>query len=95
DGDFPREVLASRNLTFAEYRMPTARNTPAAYDAKIKGPTGQKSGVLKLGALEPKQPAAQQAALPANWPWAWLALVGGVFGLLLLKGSSLRDVLRD
>ncbi|MEK6237052.1 MAG: hypothetical protein N2C14_20275, partial [Planctomycetales bacterium] len=52
DGDFPREVLGSRNLTFAAYRMPTRRNKAAIYDAKLKGPSGRKLGVLKLGTLE-------------------------------------------
>ncbi len=38
DGDFPREVLAGQNLTFAEFRMPAARNNSQAYDAVKKGP---------------------------------------------------------
>ena len=53
DGDFPREVLAKQNLTFAEYRMPARRNRGEVYDAKNKGPGGKKQGVLKLGWLEP------------------------------------------
>jgi len=51
DGDFPREVLASRNLTFGQYRMPARRNTAEFYDAKQKQPAGKKQGVLKLGRL--------------------------------------------
>jgi len=51
DGDFPREVLAGKNLAFAEYQMPKRRNTPAIYDAKTKKPGGVKQGVLKLGQL--------------------------------------------
>lgn len=31
DGDFPRDVLASDNLTFAAYRMPPSRNSPSVY----------------------------------------------------------------
>jgi hypothetical protein len=53
DGDFPREVLARQNLTFAEYQMPARRNRGEVYDAKNKGPGGKKRGVLKLGWLEP------------------------------------------
>ena len=51
DGDFPREVLSSRNLQFAEYRMPARRNSAEAYDAKLNGPAGKKEGELKLGAV--------------------------------------------
>ena len=52
DGDFPREVIASQNLTFAEYRMPARRNNPRSYDANLKGPGAKKRGILKLGRLE-------------------------------------------
>ncbi len=52
DGDFPREVLSSRNLTFAEYSMPPRRNTPALYDTKLKGPAKAKSGKIHLGKTE-------------------------------------------
>jgi len=61
DGDFPREVLAAKNLTFAEYHMPARRNTPAAYDAKTKSPAGKKPGLLKLGALP--MPQAEQVSV--------------------------------
>lgn len=63
DGDFPREVLAGENLTFAEYRMPASKNNPATYNAMKKGtpqkqpiPAGQKSTLIRgaLGAV-PKQ----------------------------------------
>ncbi len=50
DGDFPREVLAKKNLTFANYKMPNQRNTREAYDATKLGPGGKKEGVLMLGA---------------------------------------------
>ncbi|MEK6238533.1 MAG: hypothetical protein N2C14_27760, partial [Planctomycetales bacterium] len=53
DGDFPREVLSSRNLLFAEYKMPNRRNKPEVYDATLKGPAGKKQGLLKLGSLQP------------------------------------------
>ncbi|MEK6239469.1 MAG: DUF2330 domain-containing protein, partial [Planctomycetales bacterium] len=75
DGDFPREVLAGKNLTFAEYRMPSRRNKANAYDAKIKGPVGEKQGVLQLGALEWKD-ASDVAA--HGWTWTWLSVLGAV-----------------
>ena len=53
DGDFPRELLAKQNLTFAEYRMPSKRNKSQLYDAKLNGPAPKKQGVLKTGALLP------------------------------------------
>ena len=36
DGDFPREVLASRNLTFGQYRMPARRAGPAAQSGAVR-----------------------------------------------------------
>jgi hypothetical protein len=51
DGDFPRELLARHNLTFAEYRMPAKRNRPESYDAKLNKPAPKKAGILKVGAL--------------------------------------------
>jgi hypothetical protein len=51
DGDFPRELLAKQNLTFAEYRMPAKRNRPESYDAKLNKPAPKKAGILKVGAL--------------------------------------------
>ncbi|MEK6235332.1 MAG: DUF2330 domain-containing protein [Planctomycetales bacterium] len=84
DGDFPREVLASKNLAFSAYRMPTRRNSPNQYDAKLKGPSPDKQGVLQLGYFE-LDDDSQVAAAPsllngtsANWSWlaGLLALVG-------------------
>lgn len=42
DGDFPREVLAGQNLTFAEYQMPKFRNNSEHYDATRHGPGEKK-----------------------------------------------------
>ena len=47
DGDFPREVLARQNLTFAEYRMPASRNRAEIYDARTKQPARKKPGVME------------------------------------------------
>ncbi len=69
DGDFPREVLASRNLAFAEYQMPARRNSADVYDAKLNGPTGKREGVLKLGAIDWNAvDAARLAASPGESP---------------------------
>ena len=46
DGNFPREVLAKQNLTFAEYEMPARLNDPLKYDATRFGPGQKKQGVL-------------------------------------------------
>ena len=54
DGDFPREVLARKNLRFGEYTMPTRRNTTESYDPKQNGPAGKQEGAVYLGALPPK-----------------------------------------
>ena len=52
DGDFPREVIANQNLTFANFQMPAARNTPMNYEATRFGPGQKKEGILKLGAID-------------------------------------------
>ena len=84
DGDFPRELLAKQNLTFAEYRMPRRRNTSAGYDAKVNKPGNPKQGILKLGALAPieKSTVASSNAQPNSsrllWLVAGLSLVGFV-----------------
>ena len=56
DGDFPREVLTSKNLLFSTYSMPPRRNSPRHYDAKFKTPQADPGGVItteKLGAVAP------------------------------------------
>ncbi len=52
DGDFPREVLANQNLTFASFEMPKNRNTNLNYDAKQFGPGQKKDGILKVGYVD-------------------------------------------
>eukprot|EP01047_Picozoa_sp_COSAG01_P023872 COSAG01_NODE_1455_length_10254_cov_84.364057_4_plen_509_part_00 len=52
DGDFPREVLAKENLTFANYRMPRNLNNTLNYDAKRFGPGLKKSGKRKVGSID-------------------------------------------
>ena len=46
DGDFPREVLAKTNLTFANFNIVPGKNRPESYDAKVHGPMPKKEGQL-------------------------------------------------
>ena len=67
DGDFPREVLARKNLQFGEYKMPARRNKAEVYDVKSKAPAGKMPGVRHVGAIdwqavEVEQIAASSAA---------------------------------
>ena len=75
DGDFPREVLGSKNLTFAEYQMPARRNSAAMYDANTKEPSPPREGVLKLGHLDPREGGLSPRLS---------ALSLGIFGVMLL-----------
>ena len=52
DGDFPRDVLASKNLQFGDYNMPARRNTDELYDAKTKRGAGKREGILLLGEID-------------------------------------------
>lgn len=52
DGDFPREVLARKNLQFGEYKMPSRRNKAEVYDVKQKAPSGKQPGVRHVGAID-------------------------------------------
>ncbi|MCH7687181.1 MAG: HEAT repeat domain-containing protein, partial [Planctomycetes bacterium] len=56
DGNFPREVLANQNLTFAPYRMPARRNKAQFYDAKTLKPAGPQPGALYYGAVSLNEP---------------------------------------
>ena len=91
DGNFPREVLANQNLTFASYRMPARRNSSRFYDAKSKKPAARQQGVLVEGALSFDDGATDNgekvAAIQQNrWATglsAGLSLV--VIGLVLIR----------
>jgi hypothetical protein len=94
DGDFPREVLAKQNLTFAAYRMPALRNNPKNYDAKIHGPQPEKEGVLKIGyidwndvdAIAKTESIGPTIAPPERSLRSILWLLGGA-GILALLGT--------
>ena len=88
DGDFPREVLASRNLTFAEYKMPSRRNNTKNYDPKTNKAGADKPGILKLGAvdwshLNPIEARPQRRLAMGEVTWMFLG------GLVLLSASVL------
>ncbi len=81
DGDFPREVLARENLTFAEYHMPLERSNRAFYDANKLGQAEPVDGSLYVDLLEPVE--EPQIATLEHQPddetrWSWLTLVVGI-----------------
>lgn len=90
DGDFPRELLASQNLQFSEYRMPNARNSQRIYDAKTKAPGVFRDGVLKTGAIDYTAPMIREnntrQSLFANW--FSFGGIGLLFAIALLATYS-------
>lgn len=84
DGDFPRDVLADQNLTFAYFAMPSDKNNPLHYDALRKAPRQKRAGTLKygeVGLLRPAKPVRR-----FHWP----ASVSLLLGLLLVSAGVLR-----
>jgi len=99
DGDFPREVVAGQNLTFAEYKMPARRNSSQSYDPKVNGPAPKKQGVLKrgeikTGSLSPQGGATQLAENDTGGPtilWWMLSGLGvALAGLAVFAGPRRR-----
>ena len=98
DGDFPREVIARDNLSFAEYQMPAVRNTPLKYEAPRFGPGSKKEGVLKLGAINWDQVEhADVATNTRGWHWSLQSVLGagmlGLLGMLFYRRPALAIVL--
>lgn len=92
DGDFPRDVLASENLSFEPFEMAQSINAPEFYDATLHGPAGKKPGIRKTSSIEWDQ---VDRAIVAEHYWSrGLALVllvtgiGGVFWISRRVGSS-------
>ena len=90
DGDFPREVVANQNLTFAQFEMPAARNNSLNYDANRFGPGVKKEGTLKVGSVDWHNVEQQIARGHAATRFGLrsvlgLALLGMVFTLLPRK----------
>lgn len=76
DGDLPRELIANRNLTFADYRMPQKRNKTEYYNAREKGPQSSQPGVRVTGSLDELQSLHQAESQIAVWPRTFGALIG-------------------
>jgi hypothetical protein len=87
DGDFPREVLGGQNLQFAEYVMPSRRNTPLNYDAKHHGPTPRPQGVRHEGAL-----SFEISPTKSNLRFSWRQVVGlaAAFATLFVGIAAFR-----
>ena len=91
DGNFPREVLASRNLTFSRYKMPSRRNKREFYDAKTLKPAPAQPGVIHYGDVSllqqttPVIAAKRPQASPAGrWSVGLLMLSSLIVGLTLV-----------
>jgi Na+-transporting methylmalonyl-CoA/oxaloacetate decarboxylase gamma subunit len=101
DGDFPREVVARENLTFANYDMPPRRNRAESYDSKLFGPGSKKEGILKVGSVDWKNVDQQIAAdeLQAKrtrGTFAWLvsfAAIGMVLTLTVRRRAAALAIL--
>ena len=100
DGEFPREVLAKENLTFANYRMPRNRNNTLNYDANRFGPGAKKEGTLKVGSInwndfdfqvvKTRNEEDLGTSVENNWAATSLTtgvLVFGFLGMLVLRRS--------
>ena len=101
DGDFPREVISSQNLTFDEFRMPGAKNSSTVYHCVQKGPQQniRKDGTLILESLPVPEKIKKQMKKgerrsssvdpqryrKRNWSRALMTL-GSLFGLVLVGG---------
>ncbi len=77
DGDFPREVVANQNLTFADYRMPAQKNNHLNYDANLFGPGAKKEGI-RVGVDVREQPR-RNASRPSPLRSFLLGLAGLAF----------------
>ncbi|MEM9940877.1 MAG: DUF2330 domain-containing protein [Planctomycetota bacterium] len=85
DGDFPRNVIANQNLTFAEYNMPQNRNNTLNYDANLFGPGVKKEGVIKTSAISWEK-VEQRIASQHLWNRIGLNVLVGI-GLLGMIGT--------
>lgn len=85
DGDFPREVISRDNLTFAQYKMPPARNNNLNYDANRFGPGLKKDGVLKTGSINWQNVDRQVASSNRQMRYGLVSLAG--FGLVGMIGT--------
>lgn len=95
DGDFPREVIARENLTFADYQMPNSRNNNLNYDANAFGPGKKKEGILKLSAIDWNQVDQQIASGHRKVHFGLYSVIGfgmlGMLGTLVYRRPSLAS----
>ena len=69
--------------------MPSRRNKPATYDAKVKGPAAKQPGVIHLGKLDPRVPAGAEKIGAATKDksergFAWLSVVVATFAMSIV-----------
>ncbi|MEK6249519.1 MAG: hypothetical protein N2C12_15160, partial [Planctomycetales bacterium] len=95
DGDFPREVLAGQNLSFAEYHMPRRRNNVRSYDANRKGPSEKKDGILKLGALTPASSLSTMQVSNSFLPIAFSLAAIGIVLIHLACSRSQNQIVEN
>ncbi len=93
DGDFPREHLATTNLTFEPYTLPAAKNTPREYDAVAHRATEGRGEPVEDAALpaefrellpERSKDEQNQSAAPTGNGWLALLPIAAVLVLLVL-----------
>ncbi len=95
DGDFPREHLASTNLTFEPYTVPAERNLRGAYDATLHGPAQPEEGTLILEQSLPEEwrellEDDQREGSPAWWSLFPGAVLCAWLGLRLRRRKAAR-----
>ena len=96
DGDFPREVIAGENLTFADYQMPVGRNNRMGYDAGVHQPGAKREGVLitsaeidfdRLRSVQPEQ-TSEQNQVTMTW---LLSIVGIMVGAMFTRRMRFKN----
>lgn len=96
DGDFPREVLASRNLSFAEYQMPGRRNNRESYDVLRHAPgDANQDGKRLEGALGYSSDSSGSVPI-SSMPWLAGALGCCLLGAVVisLRRKTVRQAVR-
>ena len=95
DGDFPRDVLARENLTFAEYHMPLERSNRQHYDANKLGRAEPVEGAPYMGQLPPldepvlativpqEEQQARTAAPRSRSSWLTFAIAAVAAGIIV------------
>lgn len=91
DGEFPRDVIAKKNLTFQRYAMAKNRNNSKSYDPKKLGPAESKPGLRVVGQIDWSEKFDDETLIAQNrptWPkFAWLVFAAIVIGVVWLRTS--------